>query len=409
MTIIGGGTPKTGVPEYWGGDIPWLSVKDFAGDKRYVSETEKTITKKGLENSSTKILNKGDIIISARGTIGEVAQLQKDMAFNQSCYGLKANEKTTNDFLYYLMKFVVRELKNKSHGSVFDTITRKTFENVSVKLPPLDTQDRITKLLSSLDNKIQLNNETNQTLEQIAQAIFKHWFVEFEFPNEKGEPYKSSGGKFVDSELGMIPEGWGVKSLDQIAHYKNGLAMQKYRPLDGEESLPVLKIKELNQGFTDENSDRCSCKIDEEVKVYDGDIIFSWSGTLLVKIWMGGNAGLNQHLFKVTSEIYPKWFYYYWTKFYLDRFIRIAADRATTMGHIKRSHLKESLVAVPPIELINEFNNLFDPIIEKIVNTGIESRYLGELRDTLLPKLMSGEICVPEAEEVVESCLQKSN
>ncbi|MBY6274354.1 MAG: restriction endonuclease subunit S, partial [Bacillaceae bacterium] len=133
------------------------------------------------------------------------------------------------------------------------------------------------------------------------------------------------------------------------------------------------------------------------------------SGTLLVKIWLGGNAGLNQHLFKVTSKDYPKWFYYYWTKFYLDKFIRIAADKATTMGHIKRSHLRESLVAVPPQELIKDFNMLFEPIMNKIINTGIESRNLIQLRDALLTKLMSGEIRIPEAEEAVESCLQKSN
>lgn len=355
-----------------------------------------------------RVAEPGNVLLSVRAPVGDVNIATEKVCIGRGICSLRMKN-GNNEFLYYLLRAFNKYITNQESGTVFGSINKKQIENLFLPFPSDFIQKKISDILKALDDKIVMNNNINNTLEEIAQAIFKHWFVEFEFPNEKGEPYKSSGGKFVDSELGMIPEGWGVKSLDQIAHYKNGLAMQKYRPLDGEESLPVLKIKELNQGFTDENSDRCSCKIDEEVKVYDGDIIFSWSGTLLVKIWMGGNAGLNQHLFKVTSEIYPKWFYYYWTKFYLDRFIRIAADRATTMGHIKRSHLKESLVAVPPIELINEFNNLFDPIIEKIVNTGIESRYLGELRDTLLPKLMSGEICVPEAEEVVESCLQKSN
>lgn len=293
--------------------------------------------------------------------------------------------------------------------TAYPSITPDVIGNIEIELPERNIQDKIAKILSVLDDKIVLNNEINKQLEEIAQSIFKHWFVDFEFPNENGEPYKSSGGKFVESELGMIPEGWTVKSLDQIANYQNGLAMQKYRPLDGEESLPVLKIKELNQGFTDGNSDRCSFQISENVKVYDGDIIFSWSGTLLVKIWLGGDAGLNQHLFKVTSKDYPKWFYYYWTKFYLYKFIRIAADKATTMGHIKRSHLQESLVAVPPQELLKDFNMLFEPIINKIINTGMESRILIQLKNTLLPKLMSGEIRIPEAEEAVESCLQKNS
>ncbi len=315
--------------------------------------------------------------------------------------------KVDKQFMYY--KLYNENLRMLDSGSAQSQITIKDLKNYKIQLPGLKEQKSISRILSTIDSKIRINHEMNNTLEEIAQTIFKHWFIDFEFPNENGEPYKSCGGKFVESELGMIPEGWVVKSLDQIANYQNGLAMQKYRPLDGEKSLPVLKIKELNQGFTDKNSDRCSFQINENVKVYDGDIIFSWSGTLLVKIWLGGNAGLNQHLFKVTSKDYPKWFYYYWTKFYLDKFIRIAADKATTMGHIKRSHLRESLVAVPPQELIKDFNMLFEPIMNKIINTGIESRNLIQLRDALLTKLMSGEIRIPEAEEAVESCLQKSN
>lgn len=354
------------------------------------------------------LYDKPSVLIPRKGSISRVMYIDEPFWTVDTLFYTIVKEKLViPKYLYYNLSLI--DFIHYNEGTTIPSLRTETLNKIEINIQPLNVQKQIVKILDCLENKININKKINTTLEEIAQAIFKHWFVDFEFPNENGEPYKSSGGKFVESELGMIPEGWGVKSLDQIAHYKNGLAMQKYRPLDGEESLPVLKIKELNQGFTDENSDRCSCKIDEEVKVYDGDIIFSWSGTLLVKIWMGGNAGLNQHLFKVTSEIYPKWFYYYWTKFYLDRFIRIAADRATTMGHIKRSHLKESLVAVPPKELINEFNNIFEPIIKKIVNTGIESRYLGELRDTLLPKLMSGEIRVPEAEEVVESCLQKNN
>ena len=137
VDIIGGGTPKTRVQEYWNGDIPWLSVVDFNGDSRWVHDTEKTITQRGLEESSTKLLKKGQLIISARGTVGEIAQLGKDMAFNQSCYGLNGKEMLINDFLYCLLKYNIVELKTKTHGSVFDTITRKTFEQINVALPPV--------------------------------------------------------------------------------------------------------------------------------------------------------------------------------------------------------------------------------------------------------------------------------
>ena len=229
----------------------------------------------------------------------------------------------------------------------------------------------------------------------MAQAIFKQWFVDFEFPKVDGEPYKSNGGEMVESELGMIPKGWEIKSLLDVANYLNGLAMQKFRPAEDEKAIPVLKIKELRQGRTDENSDLCSPSVSKDYIIHDGDVIFSWSGSLLVDFWCGGKCGLNQHLFKVTSNEFEKWFYYLWTKYHLDKFIRIAQDKATTMGHIKRGDLSSSMVLVPNAELMNKANYILKPIVEKIIKTRIEERKLGRLRDTLLPKVMTGEIRVP--------------
>ena len=183
IEIIGGGTPKTSIPEYWGGSIPWLSVKDFNTGYRYVYETEKTITEIGLNNSSTKLLKKDDLIISARGTVGALAQLGRPMAFNQSCYGLRAKEMTTNDFVYYLLKNMIGDIQQNTHGSVFNTITRDTFGILKANLPPLEEQKSIAHILSTLDDKIEVNNQINKTLENMAQTIFKQWFVDFEFPN----------------------------------------------------------------------------------------------------------------------------------------------------------------------------------------------------------------------------------
>ena len=232
MNIIGGGTPKTSNSEYWNGDIPWLSVVDFGGGNRWVYNTEKAITKKGLEESSTKILSKGQLIISARGTVGEIAQLGRDMAFNQSCYGLNGKEAIViNDFLYYLIKFKVEELKRNTHGAVFDTITTKTFDQIDVAIPTLQKQRAIAKILSDLDEKIELNRQMNKTLEDIGKAIFKRWFVDFEFPwNFKtgavdlanGKPYKSYGGHMVESELGEIPERWEISTVDDAVSIMGG-------------------------------------------------------------------------------------------------------------------------------------------------------------------------------------------
>lgn len=262
-----------------------------------------------------------------------------------------------------------------------------TFRRIEICLPPLAIQRRIASILSSLDRKIELNNKINADLEEMAQAIFKNWFIDF-------EPFKD--GKFVDSELGMIPEGWKVERLTEIASYMNGLAMQKFPPENNEDSLPVLKIKELGQGFCGPDSDRCSCNIKDECKIHNGDVIFSWSGTLLVDVWCGGDCGLNQHLFKVTSKDYPKWFYYYWTKLHLQEFIHIAKDKAVTMGHIKRGHLEEALVAIPNNDSMEKAHELFEPILSKMISLRLESSRLSTLRDTLLPRLMSGEIEVPE-------------
>ncbi|MBU3924480.1 restriction endonuclease subunit S, partial [Patescibacteria group bacterium] len=208
--VIGGGTPKTRESSYWNGNIPWLSVVDFNNDSRKVYTTEKFITDEGLKNSSTKVLKKGALVISARGTVGALTQLGVDMAFNQSCYGLVAKS-ISGDLLYYLVKNVVADIQKRTHGSVFDTITRETLDGIKLGLPAnISEQKQIAEILSSLDDKIELNRQINANLEKIASSLFKHWFVDFEFPDQGSKPYKSSGGKMIDSELGEIPEGWKI-------------------------------------------------------------------------------------------------------------------------------------------------------------------------------------------------------
>lgn len=215
----------------------------------------------------------------------------------------------------------------------------------------------------------------NDNLQQQMWAVFNKFFV----------------------EPSTFPDGWHVGRLTDIADYTNGLAMQRFRPLDGEIGIPVLKIKELRQGFCDADSELCSPKLDPKYLVDDGDVIFSWSGSLLVDIWCGGRCGLNQHLFKVTSN-YDKWFYYLWTLYHLDRFIKIAADKATTMGHIQRGDLVQSRVIIPNSSDLERIGEFISPILSQIVNSRLENNHLATLRDTLLPKLMSGEIDVSEVE-----------
>ena len=260
-------------------------------------------------------------------------------------------------------------------------------------MPPKEYQQILIGFAESIMHKIEVNRRINDNLEQQAQALFKSWFVDF-------EPFKN--GEFVESELGRIPKGWIIKSLSEIADYVNGLAMQKYRPEDGEIGLPVLKIKELGQGSFDTNSELCSPSlIGEKYIINDGDIIFSWSGTLMVKIWCGGKCGLNQHLFNVVAKDYPNWFAYQWTGHHLDNFIRIAKDKAVTMGHIKRGELDKAKVLIPESHQMNTISDIMKPIHLQMISNELESRRLAELRDTLLPKLMSGELKVNEVEECI--------
>lgn len=363
------------------GNLRWDAEKD----KRWNEPFDKT------EYYS---LQANDIVIGMDGSrVGKnKARIKKEdlpLLLAQRVACVRHNELAEQDYLYYNIfskKFI--DYVNSIHtGSAIPHISQKQIEDYKILLPDLETQRRIASILSSLDRKIELNNKINADLEEMAQAIFKNWFVDF-------EPFKD--GKFVDSELGMIPEGWKVGRLTEIASYMNGLAMQKFPPENNEDSLPVLKIKELGQGFCGTDSDRCSCNIKDECKIHNGDVIFSWSGTLLVDVWCGGDCGLNQHLFKVTSNDYPKWFYYYWTKHHLQEFIHIAKDKAVTMGHIKRGHLEEAMVAIPDNDSMEKAHELFEPILSKMISLRLESSRLSLLRDTLLPRLMSGEIEIPE-------------
>jgi len=212
----------------------------------------------------------------------------------------------------------------------------------------------------------------NNNLEQQAQAMFDDFFLNRE----------------------ELPEGWSKGSLIDIADYLNGLAMQKYRPTNGEQGIPVLKIRELRQGMCDDSSDLCSPNIKPEYIVSNEDVIFSWSGSLLVDFWCGGTCGLNQHLFKVTSSKYDKWFYYAWTKHHLAKFIALASAMATTMGHIKRNELANSKVLIPSIDDYSYIGGLLQPMYDMIIANREENVRLANLRDELLPQLMSGELDV---------------
>ena len=298
-------------------------------------------------------------------------------------------------YLYYVLKSL--NLNSKQIGSSQPLITQSMLKDMIVDIEiDIEKQKIIANSISIIDQKIQINNQINQELEAMAKTLYDYWFVQFDFPDQNGKPYKSSGGKMVyHPELKReIPEGWGVDSLWNIANFYNGLAMQKYRPDTTEDDyLPVIKIREMMNGFS-KDTEKARLDIPSEAVVERGDILFSWSATLEVIIWGKEKGALNQHIFKVTSDTYPESFIYFELKSYLKVFKAIAELRKTTMGHITQDHLKQAKIVVPPIEIISKLDAKLQPIMLKQQILENQNQELTQLRDWLLPMLMNGQVKV---------------
>ena len=305
----------------------------------------------------------------------------------QYCYYLLISDKITN----YLCG------QNTNTSGSHKRINPDNFLDINIILPGLAEQKRIGKLLSDIDHKIELNRAINQNLEAMAKQLYNYWFVQFDFPNEEGKPYKSSGGKMVWNEKlkREIPFGWHCGNLFEIAVFTNGLACQKFRPKDDEASLPVIKIREMHDGIS-ADTEKVTPNIPESVKVYNGDVLFSWSASLEVMLWAYGLGGLNQHIFKVTSaNDFPKSFFYFQLLDYVDVFKKMAEARKTTMGHITQDHLQQSAIAIPDNkDIADRFEELISPIFNQIIKLHEEILNLTKQRDKLLPLLMNGQVSV---------------
>lgn len=345
-------------------DVPGFEMEAFSGGTKFRNgDTIMARITPCLENGKTA---KVDVLN------------ENEVGFGSTEYIVfRAKEGNDPDFVYYLVTSPeVREpaIKSMVGSSGRQRVQTDVVQGLKVRVPDLEGQRAIAGILKTLDDKIAANRRVNDNLLQQAQSIFTQEFL----------------------SLDGVPDGWQESSLLGIADYLNGLAMQKYRPKDDEQGLPVLKIKELRQGSCDSNSELCSPSIKQEYIVHDGDVIFSWSGSLLVDLWCGGTCGLNQHLFKVTSSTYDKWFYYAWTNHHLQKFAAIAADMATTMGHIKREELSKAEVLIPSQSDYDRIGGLLSPLYELVIANRIENRKLASLRDELLPQLMSGQLDVSE-------------
>ena len=372
------------------------------------------------KEQSKSLVQQGDLLFARRSLVAEgagrcsiVSEVNEPTTFESSIIRARPNPAlASSDYLYYFFSSPLgrERMATILRQMAVSGITGSDLMELEIECPELEHQKTIAMFLSALDDRITLLRETNATLEAIAQALFKSWFVDFDPVRAKAEGLEPEGidaataalfpDSFVESELGLVPRGWMVRSLDSIANYLNGLAMQKFPPTD-DGWLPVIKIAQLRKGNT-VGADRAGRNIKTEYIIQNGDVLFSWSGSLEVVIWCGGEGALNQHLFKVTSKDFPKWFYYLWTRQHLTDFQQTAASKATTMGHIQRKHLTAAKVVVPPTEMLRSAGVLIEPLLERWLVNAEKAQTLTQLRDTLLPRLISGQLRLPEAEEMVE-------
>lgn len=326
------------------------------------------VSSSGVKSHHSEWQVKGPgVVIGRKGTLGSVFYLKDDFWPHDTTLWVRDFHDNVPLFVFYYLKFL--DLGIYDVGSSNPTLNRNHVHLLPAHVPLPEEQKSIATVLSSLDDKIDLLHRQNQTLEAMAGILFRQWFVE------------------------EVQEDWEVRPLSSVANFLNGLACQKYPPKNDLEKLPVLKIKELSGGIS-ETSDWASSEVKPEYIVENGDVIFAWSASLMVKVWDGEMCVLNQHLFKVTSSDFPKWFYLMWCKHHLAEFIAISASHATTMGHIKRGDLDAAMVIVPPENELKVMSEQMTPLLDKQIALAKQIRSLEKFRDTLLPKLMSGEVRV---------------
>ncbi len=348
------------------------------------------VSSSGITSYHNEYKAKGPgVVIGRKGSLGTAFYIDTDFWPHDTSLWVK-NFKGNNEYYIYCLLLSL-DLKRLDSGSSNPTLNRNIVHLISIHHHLRDEQEKIANVVRSLDTKIDCNKRINAQLEALAKTLYDYWFVQFDFPDSEGKPYKTSGGKMVYNKVlkREIPEGWTDGTLWDIADYYNGLAMQNYRP-NGELYLPVIKIKEMNEGITDK-TEKASPGIPSSAVVADGDVLFSWSATLSVKIWSQGKGALNQHIFKVTSKKYPKTFYYFELLRYLQHFKMMADKRKTTMGHITQDHLKQSRICIPPKYALLEAHNKIAVILNKHLLLEQESQHLTQLRDWLLPMLMNGQ------------------
>ena len=397
--------------EFGQGEYAFIRAADM-DDGRVLFDSAQRINDHALARIRKGVGQGGDVLFSHKGTVGKLALVPLDappfVCSPQTTFWRTLDEERLDRrYLYCFMRssaFTDQWMARSSETDMAAYVSLTAQRQLNVALPEIDEQRAIAGVLGALDDKIEQNRRTARALERLARAIFRAWFVDFEpvkakaagatsFPSMPQSAFDVLPTRFVDSEIGPVPEAWELKPITTIATFLNGLALQKYPPRGDGEDLRVIKIAQLRKGSA-EGAAWANSDVPDQYVIGDRDLLFSWSGTLEAAFWFGGKGALNQHLFKVTSSHFPSWLCFLWIRQHLPWFRAIATSKATTMGHIKRGHLQETPVVVSPNEILHEANEVIGPIYDLFGELMIEARKLAAIRDVLLPKLLAGEVRV---------------
>jgi len=387
--VCSGGTPKSTNLSYYGGEIPWLNTKEIDFNRIY--STEKTITDSGLNNSSAKWIVPNTVTVAMYGaTAGKSCIVKVPMTTNQACCNLTINDEVADyEFVYYSLKNDYTTLASLANGGAQQNLNAQIIKDYVLKMPSLADQRRITSILSSLDRKIELNNKINADLEEMAQAIFKNWFVDF-------EPFKD--GKFVDSELGMIPEGWKVGRLTDVIKLMPGGTPKTSEPLYWDNgTIPFFSPKDVNgvycfateKHITETGLNKCSSNL------YPKDTIFITCRGTVGKVCLAAcDMAMNQSNYAIKAiDGYSQYYIFFLVKSVVERLIK--KSNGAVFSAITSKDFNEEIL-IPSQKAVEDFTNVIDGFFRRIFTIGTENSRLSLLRDTLLPRLMSGELEVPE-------------
>ena len=402
--IITGKTPSSKNPEHFDGPFPFITIPDLE-HKLFMDETERSISNAGAEKLKNSVIPKNSVCVSCIATIGRVGLTTKPSITNQQINSIVCNDDVDPVFLYYAMCHFSHALKFfTGGGAVVANISKSLFGKMEIFLPPFVEQKSIGEKLLLLDKLIEKNKRISEVGSEFIQTLFRSWFIDFDPVKAKAEgklPYGMDEetaalfpNRFEDSEIGPIPSGWKLCSILELGDFVNGVASQKYPVTSENDSLPVVKIREMQNGVT-EKSDWASTSTPQKYHINEGDVLFSWAATLLVQHWQGNKAILNQHIFKVTSsENFPEWFVYQYLTSELWKFQRMASAGETMMGHIKRKDLQQHLIVIPPNQLLKKLSETMNPLYRLSKSISINQKHITSIRDALLPRLMSGELKV---------------